>query len=425
MTLLKIILFVGLSLACSEENPTAAEDTSVAIDAGADPQDSDISMAEDLIIDQLSDNEEEELVEVVEDDDELVIIEIEEDDIVTPEDQPPPFEQDYEDQELSLELQIDNANAPFKDPNNANYSKLKKRIPDFATKLDQCINFYRGIFSAHTKDSEQCMDLEERMSKNKFRLAKRCVRLNFQENLSDQATDRLERVLPRSIERINRQYRKASITSCNLGAIPDQDSVNYVFNGSAEIAELDGKWGVKPGSEIPGWSVRFYDKEKGVVEKKGLLELQSNSLYRKSYVGSKDKYYMELDSHCAKGYTCPTTNVSIRQKIIVDKKSDFALNFEARMRNNDPLDNAIEIKFYKKGTKLKDRQALSGFEVVTDSSNVLSIEATRSIPVSTKWELYATDLGVVEPGEYFLEINEIGKPNQLGTLIDNISIKQD
>ena len=164
------------------------------------------------------------------------------------------------------------------------------------------------------------MDLEERMSKNKFRLAKRCVRLNFQENLSDQATDRLERVLPRSIERINRQYRKASISACNLGVIPDQASVNYVFNGSAEIAELDGKWGVKPGSKIPGWSVRFYDKGKGVVEKKGLLELQSNSLYRKSYVGSKDKYYMELDSHCAKGYTCPTTNVSIRQKIIVDKK---------------------------------------------------------------------------------------------------------
>ena len=95
------------------------------------------------------------------------------------------------------------------------------------------------------------------------------------------------------------------------------------------------------------------------------------------------------------------------------------------MRNNDPLDSAIEIKFYKKGTKLRDRQALSGFAVVTDSSNVLTIEATRSIPVSTKWELYATELGVVEPGEYFLEINEIGKPNQLGTLIDNISIMQD
>ena len=108
--------------------------------------------------------------------------------------------------------------------------------------------------------------------------------------------------------------------------------MNYVFNSSVEIGELDGKWGVKDGSEIPGWRVRFYDKDKGVVEKKGLLELQSNSLYRKSYEGTKDKHYMELDSHCAKGYSCPTTNVSIRQKIIVDAKKDYFLSFEARMR---------------------------------------------------------------------------------------------
>jgi hypothetical protein len=323
-----------------------------------------------------------------------------------------------------LAISIIDANAPFADPDAPAYAKLERRISDFDTKIDQCIYEYQNIFSAHIKDTDQCSKLFERMNKNKFTLVKRCVRVNFQENLSEEATDRLERVLPRSIERINRQYRLASLSDCNLGAIPDQSQVNYVFNSSVEIGELDGKWGVKDGSQIPGWSVRFYDKDKGVVEKKGLLEIQSNALYRKGSEGTDDKHYMELDSHCAKGYSCPTTNVSIRQKIIVDSRKDYLLSFEARMRTSDPADNSIEVKFYKKATKLADRTPLTTFVIISENADVAEIESGKSIPVSTDWEVYGADLGVVDPGIYFVEINEIGKANRLGSLLDNISINQ-
>ena len=147
--------------------------------------------------------------------------------------------------------------------------------------------------------------------------------MNHYPQLSDKAKDRLERVFPRSIERVNRRYRLAELSSCVLGTIPDQSNVDYAFNGSIEVSEINGRWDVKDSSSIAGWKVRFYDKSSGSLDKNGLLELQANDIYRKEMIGSTNKHYVELDSHCPNGFSCISTNVSMRQRLLLKVKEFF------------------------------------------------------------------------------------------------------
>ena len=150
-------------------------------------------LSEDLQISNLDDNDEEEQTVVAVEDttdvdeesgDLIEIIEVEEITL-----QPESASQPETD---TLDTAIAEANAPFSNPDNAAYSKLKKNIPDFDTKLDQCVAQYQGLFSAHIKDINECSRLYNRMNRNKFRLVKRCMRLNYQDNISEEAIDRLE-----------------------------------------------------------------------------------------------------------------------------------------------------------------------------------------------------------------------------------------
>ena len=337
--------------------------------------------------------------------------------------------QSFEEELYAMELQanaellqkVEEANAPFKDPTNLSYVKFAKHLPEFDQKIHTCLDRYDEIFSAHIKDDERCVKLRDSMSDHKTRMVKRCMNLEYNDIMAEETRDRLVVTLPRSIERINRQYRQAAVMGCVLGEIPDQSDINHVFNGSAEIAKIDGNWDVVEGAAIPGWKVRFYDAELGVVEKKGLLEIQSNALYRKEVTDETNRSYMELDSGCAAGYNCPTTNVSIKQKIIVETDQQLKISFDARMRRNIAGDSVIEVHFYKKGERSSDDTLIDHFEV-SDGDGYVPVGDDRTMPVSTNWELYWADLGVLEDGEYFLEINEVGTPNTYGTLIDKISI---
>jgi hypothetical protein len=322
-----------------------------------------------------------------------------------------------------LQAEIVEANAIYKDPTNPAYEKMSLKITGFSEKLDQCISDNEILFAAHVKATSDCNDHLEILERHKQRLVNRCLKSNHYPKLSDKARDRLERVLPRSVERVNRRYRLAQLSSCVLGDIPDQSNVDYTFNGSIEVSELNGRWELKDSSSIAGWSVRFYDKDSDTLDKNGLLELQANDIYRKDLIGTRNKHYVELDSHCPSGHSCVSTNVSMKQKIIVDNKKPFTLEFDARMRNNNPEDSKMEVFIYKRGTKKDERIALSNFKTVLNGSES-PVDPSQSIPISSEWVKYSVDLGELDAGQYFLEINEIGKANTLGTLLDDISIKQ-
>ena len=326
-----------------------------------------------------------------------------------------------EQEKTTIEIEVEERNSVYKSADNPEYKKFAKHLPDFATKLPTCTDRYEEIFSASINDDPSCSSLKSRMSKDKSRMIKRCMNLEYNTLMSDETHNRLELILPRGVERIHRNYRQAALKGCIVGDVPDQSEVNYVFNGSVEVSELDGSWSVFSGSKIPGWAVRFYDVNEGVVEKKGLLEIQSNSLYRADSDSSEHRSYMELDSDCAEGYNCPTTNVSIRQKIFIEEETQFSLSFDARQRRAIEGDSVLEVRFYKKGKRAKTAPINDSFEIVRETS-VESINSDANIPVSTSWETYKADLGTIEAGEYFIEINEIGTANKHGTLIDMIEI---
>ena len=113
----------------------------------------------------------------------------------------------------------------------------------------------------------------------------------------------------------------------------------------------------------------------------GYLEIQTNSLYRKGEDNQKDKHYMELDSHCPTG-NCPSTNVSLQQKIAIEESADSFSNFEARKRRAMENDSVIDIYFYKKGTKASDRQKLTGIKRMTIDTYV-ELPETETVPAST------------------------------------------
>ena len=182
---------------------------------------------------------------------------------------------------------------------------------------------------------------------------KRCLKVNHHPKTSDESKKRFQNIIPISIEKINRKYRQASLSGCNLGTIPDQSTVSHTFNSSVEMGEIDGSWNIKKGSEIPGWKVRFINQDQTIAGKEGYLEIQKNSLFRKGEAGESEKYYTELDSHCPKGKTCPSTNISVLQKVIVSDTAKFQLKFEARKRVMRADDSIIEIYLYKKAQKEK------------------------------------------------------------------------
>ena len=348
------------------------------------------------------------------DDDDLRVDTIDED-----EDETPPTKAEEE----LIHEKIIELNAPFKDTANEKYTKLAKKIPDLRVALDSCISDYSSIFEAHTSDSEECSRIEERLTRHKYTLLTRCLRSEFHTKTSDEVRERLKNLIPLSVERINRKYRQAAIAGCNIGDIPDQSDVNYTFNSSVEMGTISGSWQIKQSSEVPGWRVRFYDKSKGINNKDGYLEIQSNNLFRKDHIDEKDNFYMELDSHCPTN-NCETTNVSIRQRIAIDEKTPFSLTFDAKQRRAKAGDSEIEVYFYKAKTKLADRVKLTGFEKKEGSSFVKLDESVQVPSSHTSWNNYKVELGSPEPGYYFVEIIEVGESNGHGTLIDNIKIER-
>ena len=322
-----------------------------------------------------------------------------------------------------IRQEIASANAIYGDKTNPEYTKFANKIANFDQSLNSCMEENSLFFNSHIKSTPECEDHLESLEKHKQRVINRCLKYNFLPNISQNAKERLSRVYPRSKERINRRYRIAQLEGCILGDIPDQSQVDYTFNSSIEASDINGRWDIKDSASIAGWKVRFYDKDKQSIDKTGFLELQANELFRTEMASSSNTHYVELDSHCPSGQTCSTTNVSMKQKIIIDNKHNFNLYFNARKRTNASDDSIMEILFYKKGTKVADRDPLANFNIIRDNS-LVPVDPSKSIPTSTQWERYKAELGEIDPGVYFIEINEIGKSNTLGSLIDNISIRQ-
>lgn len=193
---------------------------------------------------------------------------------------------------------------------------------------------------------------------------------------------------PRDLIALKMEWEKLSSVSCN-------PTTNLVLNGDFEkesnIIGLVNKLNL---TGLSSWDI-FASLPNWTLDSGAGIEVQKSGAYS---VAKSGKYIIELDSNQTAKSTI--TDIALSQKIKLNTGA-YVLSMKYMPRTTTPNDSVVQVM-------LNDKLL----------TTITSVD-------NTKWQDISIPVSIAKNDTYKLSFKEVGTPNGLGSLIDDIGLRKD